>query len=157
MSSGAGRDVFGGVGLLAKLTRLFSRTNPYEPEHLRRGRLGEEAARSELERAGLRFLTANVRSDHGELDLVFCDDECLVFVEVKTRSSEDWVRPAAAVDARKRRALSLTAEDYRRQLRDPRVKWRFDVVEVLLSEGAVREVRHLVNAFVADVRRPRRR
>lgn len=157
MSSGAGRDVFGGVGLLAKLTRLFSRTNPDEPEHLRRGRLGEEAARRELERAGLRFLTANFRSDHGELDLVFRDDECLVFVEVKTRSSEDWVRPAAAVDARKRRALSLTAEDYRRQLRDPRVKWRFDVVEVLLSEGAVREVRHLVNAFVADVRRPRRR
>lgn len=119
----------------------------------------------------MEFLTANYRSAHGEIDLVFRDRasqsgqklfignnaDCLVFVEVKTRSSEDWVRPAAAVDARKRRALSLAAEDYRRQLRDPRVKWRFDVVEVLLTEGAVREIRHVVNAFVADTRRPRRR
>lgn len=157
MFSGAGRDVFGGVGLLTKLRRLLSRTESDGPVHLRRGRLGEDAARRELERAGLRFLTANFRSEHGELDLVFRDGDCLVFVEVKTRSSEDWVRPAAAVDARKRRALSLAAEDYRRQLRDPRVKWRFDVVEVLLTEGAVREIRHVVNAFVADTRRPRRR
>jgi putative endonuclease len=128
-----------------------------EPEHLRRGRLGEAAARRELERRGLKFLTANFRSEHGELDLVLREGDCLVFAEVKTRSSEDWVRPAAAVDARKRRALSLTAEDYRRQLRDPRVKWRFDVVEVLLADGEVREIRHVVNAFVGDTRRLRRR
>lgn len=157
MFSRAGRDVLGGVSLLAQLRRWLSRNESAGPEHLRRGRLGEEAARRELERAGLTFLTANYRSAHGELDLVFRDRDCLVFVEVKTRSSEDWVRPAAAVDARKRRALSLTAEDYRRQLRDPRVKWRFDVVEVLLADGAVREVRHVVNAFAADTRRPRRR
>jgi putative endonuclease len=119
--------------------------------------LGEAAARRELERRGLKFLTANFRSEHGELDLVLREDDCLVFAEVKTRSSEDWVRPAAAVDARKRRALSLTAEDYRRQLRDPRVKWRFDVVEVLLADGEVREIRHVVNAFVGDTRRLRRR
>ncbi len=143
-----------GVNLLARLRRLFS--GKAEPEHLRRGRLGEAAARRELERRGLKFLTANFRSEHGELDLVLRDGDCLVFAEVKTRSSEDWVRPAAAVDARKRRALSLTAEDYRRQLRDPRVKWRFDVVEVLLADGGVREIRHLVNAFVGDTRRVRR-
>ncbi len=157
MFSDSGRGVVGDVSLLAKLRGLFFRNAAPVPEHLRRGRLGEEAARRELERAGLTFLTANYRSPHGELDLVFRDGDCLVFVEVKTRSSEDWVRPAAAVDARKRRALSLTAEDYRRQLRDPRVKWRFDVVEVLLADGAVREVRHVVNAFAADTRRPRRR
>jgi putative endonuclease len=140
---------------LAKLRRFFG--GKPEPEHLRRGRLGEAAARRELERRGLKFLAANFRSEHGELDLVLREDDCLVFAEVKTRSSEDWVRPAAAVDARKRRALSLTAEDYRRQLRDPRVKWRFDVVEVLLADGEVREVRHVVNAFVGDTRRLRRR
>jgi putative endonuclease len=44
---------------------------------------------------------------------------CLVFVEVKTRSSEDWVRPAAAVDADKRRHLSLAALDYLRRLGNP--------------------------------------
>ncbi len=140
---------------LGKLRQFFG--HKPEPEHLRRGRLGEAAARRELERRGLKFLAANFRSEHGELDLVLREGDCLVFAEVKTRSSEDWVRPAAAVDARKRRALSLTAEDYRRQLRDPRVKWRFDVVEVLLADGEVREIRHVVNAFIGDTRRVRRR
>ncbi len=142
---------------LAKLWPFARPESADLPEHLRRGQLGEAAARRELERAGLKFLAANYRSAHGELDLVFRDGDCLAFVEVKTRSSEDWVRPAAAVDARKRRALSLTAEDYRRQLRDPRVKWRFDVVEVLLADGEVREVRHVVKAFVGDTRKVRRR
>ena len=141
---------------LAKLWP-FGRHGAASPEHLRRGRLGEDAAKQELKRAGLKFLTANFRSDHGEIDLVFRDTDCLVFAEVKTRSSEDWARPAAAVDARKRRLLSLTAEDYLRKLPDRCVKWRFDVVEVLLADGEVREVRHVVNAFVADTRRPRRR
>jgi len=117
------------------------------PAHLERGRLGERAARKHLRAAGLKFLTANFRSRRGEIDLVFRDDDCLVFVEVKTRSSEDWTRPAAAVNARKRRLLSLTALDYLKRLRHPPVKIRFDIVEVLLEDGAVCEVRHLPNTF----------
>lgn len=117
------------------------------PPHLQAGQLGEKAARKHLKRQGLKFLTANFRSDRGEIDLVFRDGDCLVFVEVKTRSSEDWTRPAAAVDARKRRLLSQTALDYLRLLKDRQVKIRFDIVEVLLADGNVREVRHLPNTF----------
>ncbi len=117
------------------------------PEHLRRGQLGERAARKHLRSLGLKFLAANYRSARGEIDLVFRERDCLVFVEVKTRSSEDWTRPAAAVDARKRRLLSQTALDYLRELGNPPVKIRFDIVEVLLTDGAVREVRHLPNTF----------
>jgi len=117
------------------------------PEHLRRGQLGERAARKHLRRLGLKFLTANFRSARGEIDLVLRDGDCLVFAEVKTRSSEGWTRPAAAVDARKRRLLSQAALDYLRLLRNPEVKIRFDIVEVLLSDGEVREVRHLPNTF----------
>ena len=79
---------------------------------------------------------------------MFRDDDCLVFVEVKTRSSEDWVRPAAYVDARKRRLLSQTALDYLKLLKNPEIKIRFDIVEVLLAEGEVKEIRHLPNTFV---------
>ena len=118
-----------------------------EPEHLRRGKLGERAAKQYLQEQGLKFLTANFRSPRGEIDLIFRDADCLVFAEVKTRSSEEWTRPAAAVDARKRRLLSQTALDYLRLLKNPRVKFRFDIVEVLLREGAVREIRHLPNTF----------
>ena len=117
------------------------------PLHLKHGALGERAARKHLKRLGLKFLVANFRSPRGEVDLVFRDDDCLVFVEVKTRSSEDWTRPAAAVNAHKRRLLSQTALDYLKLLNNPAVKIRFDIVEVLLQDGAVREVRHLPNTF----------
>jgi len=122
-------------------------SRPEKPEHLRRGELGERAAKKHLRKFGLKFLTANFCSDRGEIDLVFRDDDCLVFVEVKSRSSEDWTRPAAAVDARKRRLLSQTALDYLKLLKNPQVKIRFDIVEVLLTDGEVREVRHLPNTF----------
>ena len=120
---------------------------PEKPEHLRRGELGERAAKKHLQKLRMKFLTANFRSQRGEIDLIFRDDDCLVFVEVKARSSEDWTRPAAAVDARKKRLLSQTALDYLRLLKNPEVKIRFDIVEVLLANGEVREVRHLPNTF----------
>ena len=118
-----------------------------EPEHLRRGRIGEAAAKRQLQSLGLKFLTANFRSERGEIDLVFRDGECLVFVEVKTRTAGGWVRPAGAVNARKRRLLSMTALDYLKLLPDRRVSIRFDIVEVLLMEGKVSEIRHLPNTF----------
>lgn len=123
------------------------RTGHPEAEHLRRGRLGEHAARRHLQRKGLKFLTANFRSPRGEIDLVFRDGTILVFVEVKARSTEMWGRPAAAVDQRKRRLLSRTALDYLRQLDHPEVSLRFDIVEVLLVGDQVSAVRHLSNVF----------
>lgn len=125
--------------------RWFGRSGG--PEHLRRGRLGEAAARRHLEGLGLRYLTANYRTSRGEIDLVFREGETLVFVEVKARSVGGWTRPAAAVNARKRRLLSQAALEYVRCLPEPRVRMRFDVVEVLLKDGKVREVRHLPATF----------
>jgi len=136
------------VNLAAKLRLCF--TGKTKPEHLRRGDLGERAAQKHLKRQGLKFLVANFRSPRGEVDLVFRDDDCLVFVEVKTRSSEDWVRPAAAVNKERRQRLSRAALDYLRLLKNPQVKLRFDIVEVLLQNGAVREVRHLPNTFAME-------
>ena len=133
------------MNLFEKLKARFA--GKEKPEHLRRGELGERAAKRHLQKLGLKFLTANFRSERGEIDLVFRDGDCLVFIEVKTRSSEGWSRPAAAVDARKRRLLSQTALDYLRLLKNPEVKIRFDIVEVLLADGDVREIRHLPNTF----------
>jgi putative endonuclease len=124
------------------------------PLHLRYGVLGERTAKKHLRRQGLKFLTANFHSARGEVDLVFRDDDCLVFVEVKTRSSEEWVRPAAAVNKERRQRLSRAALDYLRLLKNPQVKLRFDIVEVLLEDGAVRQVRHLPNTF--EMERPYR-
>jgi putative endonuclease len=133
------------MGIWGRIREALGRSP--EPEHLRRGRLGEKAALRHLRRHGLQHLAANFRSDRGEIDLIMRDEECVVFVEVKTRSSETWTRPAAAVNLRKRRLLTRTALDYLRRIRQPQVKVRFDIVEVLLHAGRVREIRHLPNAF----------
>jgi putative endonuclease len=133
------------MNLLEKLKAKFA--SKEKPEHLRRGELGERAAKKFLQKSGLKFLAANFRSARGEIDLIFRDDDCLAFVEVKTRSSEDWSRPAAAVNAERRRRLSQCALDYLRRLKNPAVKIRFDIVEVLLKDGEVSEIRHLPNTF----------
>jgi putative endonuclease len=121
-----------------------------KPLHLRHGELGEREAKKHLKRQGLKFLVANFRSPRGEIDLIFRDGDCLVFVEVKTRSSEEWTRPAAAVDKERRGRLTRAALDYLRLLKNPPVKVRFDIVEVLLQDSTVREVRHLPNAFAME-------
>jgi putative endonuclease len=76
-----------------------------------------------------------------------------VFVEVKTRSSEDWARPSSAVDRDKRERLVKMSLTYRRRLPNPYVKYRYDIVEVLLDDGKVGEVRHIANAFTEDLKK----
>lgn len=121
------------------------------PEHLRRGMVGEQTAAQHLQGLGYRFLAANYRSKRGEIDLVMRDGKTLVFVEVKTRKKGGWLRPAAAVNAGKRRRLSQAGLDYLREIRNPALPVRFDIVEVLLDgSGAVVELRHLPHAFVME-------
>ncbi len=133
------------MSLLERL-KVWGKTGK-APLHLRHGEAGERAAKKHLQERGLKFLTANFRTERGEIDLVFRDQDCLVLVEVKTRSSEAWTRPAAAVNAGKRLRLTRCAFDYLRLLKNPPVKIRFDVVEVLLVDGAVAQIRHLPNTF----------
>ncbi|MFN7138101.1 MAG: YraN family protein, partial [Limisphaerales bacterium] len=121
------------MNLLERIKKWFTRREL--PVHLQRGALGEKAARKHLQKLGLKYLTSNFRSPRGEIDLIFRDGDCLVFVEVKTRSSEEWTRPAAAVNASKRKAISACAMDYLKRLRRPQIKFRFDIVEVLLENG----------------------
>ena len=134
--------------------KFWSRARPV---HLERGDLGEEAAREYLKKQGLKFLAANFSCKDGEIDLIFRDGECLVFVEVKTRTAGGWTRPGKAVDDRKRRAIIRTATEYLRQIDNPPVPYRYDVVEVLLEDGKVMEIRHNANSFNSQMLRPRRR
>lgn len=95
----------------------------------------------------MKCLAANYRSPRGEIDLVFRDHDCLVFVEVKARGRDQWTRPAAAVDTEKRRRVAQGAMDYLSEIGRPEIKIRFDIVEVLLEADALSEVRHLQAAF----------
>ena len=133
---------------LHSLSKKLGRA-PKLPPHLQTGVRGEFEALFYLRRLGYTVVERRWRSPelNGDLDLVAWEGATLCFIEVKTRSSEDWTRPAAAVNAERRWRLSRAALDYLRLLENPRVKIRFDIVEVLLAEGKVREVRHLPNTF----------
>jgi putative endonuclease len=137
-----------------EVKKFFGKWLAEVPEHLQHGRIGERAAKKHLKSLGLKFLTANFGiTGRGEIDLIFREEDCLVFVEVKTRSSEEWTRPAAAVDEDKRRRIVKMSLAYRRRLPSPYVKYRFDIVEVLLDGKKIREVRHLPNSFTEDLRK----
>lgn len=66
-----------------KSSESSSPPHPHDPRRAL-GRLGEEQAAAHLERCGFTILARNVRTRHGEIDLIACDDATLVFVEVKT-------------------------------------------------------------------------
>lgn len=123
--------------------------------HLRLGRRGERLARCLLQVLGLDVLDRNYRGKHGEIDVVARDGDVLCFVEVKTRHRAWAARPAAAVHRAKQRRLVRTAHQYLRELGHPALRYRFDIVEVLLNRWQARDIRYYRNAFTEDdVRRP---
>ncbi|MBT3192295.1 MAG: YraN family protein [Verrucomicrobia bacterium] len=125
------------------------------PQHLRTGEWGEAVAAKALKKKGFKILGKRVRvGTRDELDLVARDGEVLVFVEVKTRKSETFGRPAASVDRKKRHTLSRAAVRYLKRLKNPRVCFRFDVVEVVgdMETEAPPTIRHIENAFALERR-----
>lgn len=113
------------------------------------GARGEKAAAKFLRRHGYKVLLRGFRSRSGEIDIVCRHKDWLVFVEVKTRKSEQFGAPSEAVDERKQRHITKVALDYLRLLDNPPVKFRFDIVEVLLRGDAKKpdDVRLIQNAF----------
>ncbi len=105
---------------------------PKKAAHLQTGRRGEEEAYFYLRRLGYVMVARNWRSPRrkGELDLVGWDGEVLCFIEVKTRTTLE-VKPAeAAVDAEKRRELSLVAMEFLRRVSPPPRAHRFDILSI---------------------------
>src|ERR1700712_1799646 len=100
MKSGLLRSI---VSVSASLRRRLSR----RAEHLERGTSGEKLARRFLRRNGFKILYRNFRGrSGGEIDIVCRDGDTLVFVEVKTRSREDFGRPFEAIGRQQQDRIS---------------------------------------------------
>ena len=111
---------------------------PKDGAHLTTGLRGEDAAYFHLRRLGYIIVARRWRSTRlrGDLDLIGWDGETLCFIEVKTRSSREFLSAESAVDAAKRRMLQQMAQDYIRQMENfDQISARFDVVSVYLTEG----------------------
>jgi putative endonuclease len=110
------------------------------------GQIGEQIAARFLRKNGYRLVAANFKTPigrirggkevDGEIDLIALDADVLCFVEVKTRSSNDFASPLAAVNLRKQRQIIRTARMYRKIFRLYSFKARYDVVSIVLVENA---------------------
>jgi putative endonuclease len=107
----------------------------------RLGRLGEELAAAHLQRLGFHVLARNVRTRHGEIDLIAFDGQTIVFAEVKTRRAGPgpvrpdqrpltWLRPRQRARLRRLAVAWLARE---RQARPSAHTIRFDAVGVLVD------------------------
>jgi putative endonuclease len=114
------------------------------------GRRGEDEAARYLQRLGYKILARGRRLVSGELDLVALDGRTIVFVEVKTRTSQEVGHPADAVDAIKQRKLTRLAVTFMKRHGLLEYPARFDVVAITWPEGRGRpKIEHFKNAFEA--------
>ena len=101
-----------------------------------------------LRRKGYRILYRNFRARRGgEVDIVCRDRDTLVFVEVKTRTREDFGRPVEAVNAAKRKLIARGALAWLQLLDNPDILVRFDVVEIILAENGQPRFELIRDAF----------
>jgi putative endonuclease len=114
------------------------------------GLSGENLAGHELTRRGYAILATRYRTRAGEIDIIARDGQTLVFVEVKTRSSDDFGVPAEAVTWRKQRRMVMMAKRYLSEKQLHGCVCRFDVVTVLCRPGLLPMVEVVTNAFLAS-------
>ena len=115
------------------------------------GDFGETSACTYLKHRGYKILERNYRNRGGEIDIIAEKGSYVVFVEVKTRNSEDFGAPSEAVNAVKQQKIANTAMAYIMQHR-PDNDFRFDVIEVMYKKSVFGgfktvKVNHIENAF----------
>ena len=100
------------------------------------GRRGEDIAHRYLQRHGIIIVARNYRmaSGAGEIDLIGWDDEQLVFIEVKSRQTDDYGAPDRAIGPQKQSSLIRAAREFARHADVPWEKVRFDAVNVVFTK-----------------------
>ena len=112
------------------------------------GELGERIACDKLKAQGCKILYRNYRGPKGgEVDIVARDGDTLSFVEVKTRTRRGYGRPLDAVDGAKQELIERGANAWLHLLGTRNLLWRFDVVEVILTDGELPEVTVVRDVF----------
>ena len=108
------------------------------------GTRGERFAAKYLGKQGFRIVARNRRHLKGEIDLIAMDSEFLVFVEVRTRTSQDFMTPEASIRAEKRRTVRNTVRRLIRRHKTAGLRPRIDVIAIIWPAGAKEpsEVRH---------------
>ena len=106
------------------------------------GRAGELKAKEFLKKLGFTILKTNYKTYCGEIDLIAQDGENIVFIEVKTRSGDDFGAPSEAVNRKKQEKYYKVAAEFLQREKKTDCPCRFDVVEI--QNG---QINHIIDAF----------
>lgn len=117
-------------------------------EKKRLGKAGEDRAARFLAKQGFRIIERNHRAPYGEIDLIAIEKGELVFVEVKTRTSDAFGSPETSVNPQKQQRMIKAALGYIKHKGLHQMPCRFDVVAI--SHATEKEIEHIRNAFEMD-------
>ena len=119
--------------------------------HNETGKSGEERAAEYLLAHGYVVRDINWRNGKYELDIVAYKEGLLVVVEVKTRSSLEYMRPEEAVTPAKCRRIIDAADAYVRYFDLP-FEVRFDVIALVKKPDGTHDIDHIEDAFFPTLR-----
>ena len=120
------------------------------PAHLQTGWWGEELAAEYLRKKGYAILERDWHSGHRDIDIIAQHDDCVVFVEVKTRRNTDFGAPVMAVDHKKQHNL-LHAINHYLQYKRVSSAYRFDVITIVGTPGCLNpEIEHIEDFQLAQ-------
>ncbi len=112
------------------------------------GRAGEDLAAEFLMKRGYRIVERNYNTRMGEIDLIALHEGAIVFIEVKTRTSDAYGAPELAVGRRKQQRMVKAALAYLKYKKLHQMPCRFDVVAI--TAAANEGVELIQNAFEMD-------
>jgi putative endonuclease len=112
------------------------------------GKLGEKAAQKFLKKRGYRIRETGFRCHHGEIDIIAQQKDCLVFVEVRTKSSLDFGTPEESITQAKKEKIIASALTYTTTHQNLPSLWRIDVVAIELDDkGQAKRIELIENAI----------
>ena len=110
------------------------------------GKIGETIAAKYLEGEGYHLLERNFNTRFGEIDLVMLDENCVVFVEVKTRTTTGFGHPEDSITPLKLEKLENAALLWLEAHPESPDDWRIDVIAILLDhQKGVKNLQHFIN------------
>ncbi len=122
------------------------------PRGKKLGATGEDLAAAHLKKQGFAILDRNFTCAAGELDLVARKGPLIVFAEVKTRRSERFGAPQAAVTPKKQKRIIKLANIYLKQKKLGHLQPRYDVIAVRWNDDGRPEIDHISAAFMTHPR-----
>lgn len=114
-----------------------------------RGQLAEQAAANYLIAQGYEIVERNWRCRSGEIDLIALQDDALVIVEVRSRSSyaSSFGTPAESITVRKMKQVRDTTAVYLHSVRKSNANIRFDVMAITFERDDSLTIEHIIAAF----------